>query len=187
MRADGTISCWGNDEDGQSTPPSGTFASVSAGVNHSCGVRADGNVACWGGDPDNYPRPLGYLPLSVLAASRAAGYVPTGLLPVGDIDTTVKPRYPLGHLPLSVLVLSIPVEYRPTGVLPAGAASLTNPRHPNGNLPPSVQVGAVHVELNGMATLSVGDHLLSDWRERQYRAEEVAKVRYQPHPRRRAY
>ena len=30
----------------------GEFASVSAGKNHTCGVRADGSVACWGRDGD---------------------------------------------------------------------------------------------------------------------------------------
>ena len=32
------------------TPPSGTFVSVSAVLNHTCGVRTDGSVACWGQD-----------------------------------------------------------------------------------------------------------------------------------------
>ena len=31
-----------------STPPSGEFASVSAGYLHTCGVRTNGSVACWG-------------------------------------------------------------------------------------------------------------------------------------------
>ena len=28
----------------------GEFASVSAGYEHSCGLRVDGSVACWGDD-----------------------------------------------------------------------------------------------------------------------------------------
>ena len=35
---------------GQATPPSGEFASVSAGGLHTCGVRTDGAVECWGDD-----------------------------------------------------------------------------------------------------------------------------------------
>ena len=31
-------------------PPGGEFASVSAGNNHTCGLRVDGSVACWGHD-----------------------------------------------------------------------------------------------------------------------------------------
>ena len=33
---------------GQATPPAGSFVSVSAGQDHTCGVRSDGSVACWG-------------------------------------------------------------------------------------------------------------------------------------------
>ena len=29
-------------------PTAGSFVSVSAGVNHTCGVKSDGSVACWG-------------------------------------------------------------------------------------------------------------------------------------------
>ena len=31
-------------------PPASSFASVSAGWQHTCGVRSDGSVACWGSD-----------------------------------------------------------------------------------------------------------------------------------------
>ena len=31
---------------------SGSFASVSAGVFHTCGVRTDGTVECWGSNED---------------------------------------------------------------------------------------------------------------------------------------
>ena len=35
--------------DGKASPPySGSFASVSAGNSHNCGVKTDGSVACWG-------------------------------------------------------------------------------------------------------------------------------------------
>ena len=50
LRSDGSVVCWGNDEDGRATPPAATFVSISAGVNHTCGVRSDGSVACWGWD-----------------------------------------------------------------------------------------------------------------------------------------
>ena len=36
---DGSVECWGANRDGQATPPSGEFASVSAGNEHTCGVR----------------------------------------------------------------------------------------------------------------------------------------------------
>ncbi|HEX2028904.1 MAG TPA: PxKF domain-containing protein [Nitriliruptorales bacterium] len=48
VQTDGSLACWGNNDYGQSSPPAGTFASVSSGFWHSCGVRTDGSLACWG-------------------------------------------------------------------------------------------------------------------------------------------
>ena len=42
--------CWGSDAFGQSTAPAGMFSAVSAGREHSCGVRTDGSLVCWGSD-----------------------------------------------------------------------------------------------------------------------------------------
>ncbi len=47
---DGTLACWGFDDDGRSTPPAGTFSQVSAGWAHTCGIATDGTLACWGAD-----------------------------------------------------------------------------------------------------------------------------------------
>jgi hypothetical protein len=48
VQSSGAIACWGDNTDGQSTPPADIFKSVSAGGFHTCGVRTDGTVACWG-------------------------------------------------------------------------------------------------------------------------------------------
>src|SRR5687767_11812133 len=48
VRTDGVVLCWGDNGQGQSTPPSGTFTAVSAGGIHTCGIRTNGMVACWG-------------------------------------------------------------------------------------------------------------------------------------------
>ena len=39
-------------------PPAGTFLSVSAGSEHTCGVTTDHSIACWGADTyaGNAPR-----------------------------------------------------------------------------------------------------------------------------------
>jgi thiol-disulfide isomerase/thioredoxin len=43
------LTCWGRDDFGQSTPPPGTFTSVSAhGWWHACGVKDGGSIECWG-------------------------------------------------------------------------------------------------------------------------------------------
>ena len=49
MKTDGTIACWGRNSDGESSPPSGSFASVSASMWYTCGVETDGSLKCWGG------------------------------------------------------------------------------------------------------------------------------------------
>ena len=48
VKADGTVVCWGVNEDGRATPPPGQFLSLSAGGSHTCGVRIGGSVECWG-------------------------------------------------------------------------------------------------------------------------------------------
>ena len=48
IRTDRSIICWGDNSFGQSDPPEGTFAAVSAGGGHSCAIRTDGTVICWG-------------------------------------------------------------------------------------------------------------------------------------------
>ena len=57
IRDTGEVVCWGYDESGQSRPPGGTFASVSAGDFHTCGVRDTGAVECWGDDRGGKSRP----------------------------------------------------------------------------------------------------------------------------------
>ena len=50
VMTDGSVACWGDNEYGQSSPPSGEFVSVSAGWDHTCGLRPNGTVDCWGWD-----------------------------------------------------------------------------------------------------------------------------------------
>ena len=48
LKADGSVLCWGDNEFGQLSAPSGVFAAVAAGGLHSCGLRTDGAITCWG-------------------------------------------------------------------------------------------------------------------------------------------
>ena len=79
LRDTGTIECQGDNQYGQATPPSGTFISVSAGGNHTCGVRSPeqaeladmssnvNNVACWGADSHGQSTPPSGMFISVSA------------------------------------------------------------------------------------------------------------------------
>ena len=51
LQTDGSVACWGSDQYGQSSPPSGDkFTSIVAGAHHTCGIRVDGSGVCWGSD-----------------------------------------------------------------------------------------------------------------------------------------
>ena len=46
---DGRAACWGNNEHGQATPPTGErFTAISSGHSHSCALGEDGRAVCWG-------------------------------------------------------------------------------------------------------------------------------------------
>ncbi len=60
----GKVVCWGNDADGQATPPAsvngtaGTATAISAGSYHSCAIQAGtGNVVCWGDNANGETTP----------------------------------------------------------------------------------------------------------------------------------
>ena len=59
VREDGTAVCWGNNEQGQSTPVQGKFTAISAGRSHTCAVRKSGYVACWGSNEDPWGNRVG--------------------------------------------------------------------------------------------------------------------------------
>ena len=89
LRIDGTVMCWGANDvliavgstisesfnySGQARPPEGRFAAVSAGAQHSCGIRTDGTVECWGGNDFGQATP----PAGQFTAIHAAGWSYSG-------------------------------------------------------------------------------------------------------------
>ena len=59
VKTDSTLACWGDNSQGQASPPTGTFTQVSAGLQHTCGIRTDGTVACWGDNSQGQATPPG--------------------------------------------------------------------------------------------------------------------------------
>ena len=58
LEPDGTATCWGQDDQGQSSPPEDdTFTTLAVGENHSCGLRADGTAVCWGNNDNGQATP----------------------------------------------------------------------------------------------------------------------------------
>ena len=70
IRTDGTVACWGSDDLGQTSSPTGTFTTVSAGLTHSCGITTNGTVACWGDNAFGEASP----PRSATFRAVAAGF-----------------------------------------------------------------------------------------------------------------
>ena len=48
LRASGEVECWGRNEFGQASAPSGLFRAVHVGDAFSCGLGVDGAAVCWG-------------------------------------------------------------------------------------------------------------------------------------------
>ena len=48
LTTDGTISCWGWNNRGQTDAPDGTFSQISSGGYHTCAIATDDSLSCWG-------------------------------------------------------------------------------------------------------------------------------------------
>ncbi len=72
LRADGTVTCWGSNSDGQTMVPTGLgpATAVSAGGAHTCARGADGTVTCWGSDSDGQKNDV---PFGLVARAISAG------------------------------------------------------------------------------------------------------------------
>jgi Regulator of Chromosome Condensation (RCC1) repeat protein len=55
LHENGSIACWGDDSEGQSSPPSGTgYTDIAVGTAHACALNAAGTAVCWGDQPSSY-------------------------------------------------------------------------------------------------------------------------------------
>lgn len=58
LESDGTATCWGQNDEGQSSAPEDvTFTTLAVGESHSCGLSSDGSVTCWGNNNNGQSTP----------------------------------------------------------------------------------------------------------------------------------
>ena len=60
LNSDGSVTCWGDNDHGQASPPEGArFVSLEGRTlgDYSCGLRADGTALCWGDNEDGRASP----------------------------------------------------------------------------------------------------------------------------------
>ena len=81
LRSDGTITCWGVNNEGQAEAPGGVYSAVSAGWEHSCGLRTVGTITCWGDNDEGQTEAPG----GVYSAVSAGSGHSCGLRTVGTI------------------------------------------------------------------------------------------------------
>ena len=82
LRETGFVECWGRDDDGQSSAPTGTaFQQVAVGAFHSCGLKTDGTIACWGLNNFGQASP----PAGTFEQISAGGFHTCGVRPDGSI------------------------------------------------------------------------------------------------------
>ncbi len=97
IQLDGSVRCWGNDEFGQASPPTGAFVQLSAGFIHTCGLRANGEVVCWGARTDELlAPPVGIFSQMSTNLNHACGVRDDGTLSCWGRDTEGQASPPPG-------------------------------------------------------------------------------------------
>ena len=79
-----SVQCWGANGDadqGQADPPDGAFTAISAGYEHTCGIRAaGGEIECWGDNSSGQSAPPAgsFAAVSAGRAHTSGGRIPAG-------------------------------------------------------------------------------------------------------------
>jgi len=74
LSTNGTITGWGDNKYGQSTPPEGTnYSAISAGTYHGLTLRKDGSIFAWGGQPQDIANGLTNCPNGTNFIAVSAG------------------------------------------------------------------------------------------------------------------
>ena len=103
--ADGSLACWGANDAGQATPPTGTFVALSAGATTTCAIAVDGSLACWGANDAGQATPPQGRFVSVGVGDRFACAVATTGVPTCWGDTTAPGATPTPKVVLSQIAV----------------------------------------------------------------------------------
>ena len=96
VKTNGSVVCWGNNIAGQAKPPSGTFASISAGSMHTCGIKTDRSLICWGYYPFGAAPPSGAFASVSAGGNHACGVKTNGSVICWGGDWVVEATPPSG-------------------------------------------------------------------------------------------
>ena len=78
IRDNGTLFCWGDNTNGKSNAPAGTYVQIAAGNTFTCAIRSDGVRVCWGDNAAGQAPQLQLQPASIAAnASIGVAYPAT--------------------------------------------------------------------------------------------------------------
>jgi Regulator of chromosome condensation (RCC1) repeat len=77
LHPDGTIGCWGYNDEGEANPPAGSFTEIAMGQKFGCALTATGSAVCWGADDSGQTSPR----LKILSVRSAAATVSPAALP----------------------------------------------------------------------------------------------------------
>ena len=86
IRDSGSIACWGRNNMGQISAPSGTFLDISAGgdaVAISCGITSSGSIDCWAGPSsllNNIPVGTNYVDIECGRSNHCCAIQDTGTM-----------------------------------------------------------------------------------------------------------
>lgn len=112
LNLSGEVICWGDDRQGQATPPrfSSPVVSLALGAQHSCALQEGGSVLCWGSDQsDQLTAPLEQ-PFSQI---RAGGDLSCGITAEGEVrcwgavDSVTIPNGEVRHLEISARLFCV--------------------------------------------------------------------------------
>jgi hypothetical protein len=98
LYTDGTVSCWGKNSDGQSTPPPASrFSQIAADNDFNCGLKLDGSLQCWGNNSNGQRTPpTGHFLQVATGAAHACAIRTDGTVSCWGLNTAGQCLPPTG-------------------------------------------------------------------------------------------